>query len=804
VTAGSTQHPLSNLTALVAAFSGSKPQTKPTDSKPSAPGSEGAPFPDLLDSLTKAAGDRQDAGATDCAPPLHPPASVRPDPADSIPARPEAVPELPALRPKVRSLPLRVPVSRLPAGSPAPAMPAAAHSLARMNRESIPTHGQDAVAVQSVEPPAPPASIAVAIPLAPQFPPQPANTPDGSARPRIQTSDPADRFAKVPAGPRVGAHRFPPAAARWQPVESWVARRIPDPLPEGSSRAGGPVVSASSGVPIRDGNARQTLREGIIADPAATPAASAPAVPAIPRMHPPVSQPLAPRRSQTTAPGASRAFEGDRKSRPNPATWTAPEAAAPAPRDPAPPTQPPRSSRVPAFTHAGQTALERPASRRSEITPVRTATPSVAPAPVRAAALAHLNSEGAPAASSAALLHAYAPHAAVESGRAFSAATDGLWETETMPSPIPPSPARAPDIETCAPLSDAVVPPAGREPAASLRKAASPSPTPAISARASDKGADDADGSASPLSQAIQAAKNRAPAGPIAFEARLTSRIVSQADGDAPGADGGSGAGDDMPRNLPLRLSNAIDPQTADPRMSQPAPVAPAASATEAVRADVSHSHGQEHAAELDGGAAPPAERKLAGPASPTRDLTPDPNAIPAPRAVADPDGVAAPLHARAARAGEPAAPPETRIAPELPVKPPITPRDLHLAVGSGDQRVDVRVAERSGEIHVAVRTPDQRLAGSLRDDLPSLASRLETAGLRAQAWRPGTLAASERIRIETSARTASQNFQEQPGQHGRRQDADRQPPQPRKPQHSVSPAKPDRKDFQWLFNSLR
>ena len=54
----------------------------------------------------------------------------------------------------------------------------------------------------------------------------------------------------------------------------------------------------------------------------------------------------------------------------------------------------------------------------------------------------------------------------------------------------------------------------------------------------------------------------------------------------------------------------------------------------------------------------------------------------------------------------------------------------LQLA-GEGESRVEVRLTERRGDVFVAVRTPDSRLAGELRQDLPSLASRLEQAGYR-------------------------------------------------------------------------
>jgi hypothetical protein len=46
-------------------------------------------------------------------------------------------------------------------------------------------------------------------------------------------------------------------------------------------------------------------------------------------------------------------------------------------------------------------------------------------------------------------------------------------------------------------------------------------------------------------------------------------------------------------------------------------------------------------------------------------------------------------------------------------------------------------MVQRGGEIHVAVRTPDQQAAQSMRQDLSRLASSLDDAGFRADTWRP-------------------------------------------------------------------
>jgi len=121
--------------------------------------------------------------------------------------------------------------------------------------------------------------------------------------------------------------------------------------------------------------------------------------------------------------------------------------------------------------------------------------------------------------------------------------------------------------------------------------------------------------------------------------------------------------------------------------------------------------------------------------------------------------------------------------------------------MSAGDGRVDVRVTDRAGEVRVEVRTPDIRLAGALRADLPELAARIEQTGYHAETWQP--LASSlERGRIAESG-AASQNMQEQPQREGgQRQDEGRR----QNSEDSQQPAqrKQNGKDFKWLFSSIR
>jgi hypothetical protein len=140
------------------------------------------------------------------------------------------------------------------------------------------------------------------------------------------------------------------------------------------------------------------------------------------------------------------------------------------------------------------------------------------------------------------------------------------------------------------------------------------------------------------------------------------------------------------------------------------------------------------------------------------------------------------------------------RVPPALPPEVPqsVSPaRDIRLQV-SGEQRVDVRLTERAGEIQVAVRTPDTRLAGALRDELPALSARLELSGFRAETWHP------DPPRPETFLRSsqphASLSEDRQTGQRGGRHHEESPPRQPAQPPKARDSSP---KEFSWLLSSF-
>jgi len=112
--------------------------------------------------------------------------------------------------------------------------------------------------------------------------------------------------------------------------------------------------------------------------------------------------------------------------------------------------------------------------------------------------------------------------------------------------------------------------------------------------------------------------------------------------------------------------------------------------------------------------------------------------------------------------------------------------KDLSVQVGQTQQdRVELRVVERSGELQVAVRAADPELAQGLRQGLSDLADRLEQNGFRAETWRPGTAVST--VATSADARQKSTQFQDNGSQpqsggsrQGRQQNGQNQSSRPR------------------------
>jgi hypothetical protein len=118
---------------------------------------------------------------------------------------------------------------------------------------------------------------------------------------------------------------------------------------------------------------------------------------------------------------------------------------------------------------------------------------------------------------------------------------------------------------------------------------------------------------------------------------------------------------------------------------------------------------------------------------------------------------------------------------------------------------VEVRVTERGGDVFVAVRTPDNRLAGDLRQDLPALATRLEQSGFHTTAWQPAAVNERERV-SDPQAAASGQDSESQARQNGGQQQRDSQEQKQKGSANPASPAKPgdSGKDFASLLSSIR
>ncbi|MBV9506591.1 MAG: hypothetical protein JO323_16485 [Acidobacteriia bacterium] len=175
----------------------------------------------------------------------------------------------------------------------------------------------------------------------------------------------------------------------------------------------------------------------------------------------------------------------------------------------------------------------------------------------------------------------------------------------------------------------------------------------------------------------------------------------------------------------------------------------------------------------------------------------------------AQPDLTAAPTAARSGSLDSQTAPsgrfedaPAVKHAamPVEAAKPTSPARDITIQVNQGEQRVDLKLSERAGEVHVSVRTPDAQLAGALREDLPTLSGKLEQSGFRTETLHlPGS--SSERTLSEPASSNPSQDGQSQPRQGGQQQQEEQQ--QPRRPKPAVVQPTTDQKreDFQWLMS---
>jgi hypothetical protein len=153
----------------------------------------------------------------------------------------------------------------------------------------------------------------------------------------------------------------------------------------------------------------------------------------------------------------------------------------------------------------------------------------------------------------------------------------------------------------------------------------------------------------------------------------------------------------------------------------------------------------------------------------------------------------------------QPARPAETASVESKPETQPAAAREIKLEVTGGERRVEVRLSDRGGEVRVAVRTPDNNLAGTLRENLPELTTRLAENGLRTEAWRPaGTSGGDWRHTTEAPAGGLAQDADSQSHGQGGGGQEDAQQRHPRNFQEQQQTHKQKGRDFAWLMSSLR
>ena len=268
----------------------------------------------------------------------------------------------------------------------------------------------------------------------------------------------------------------------------------------------------------------------------------------------------------------------------------------------------------------------------------------------------------------------------------------------------------------------------------------------------------------------------------------------------------------------------AIPPQSESGRPKEPTPNAPAAATPRSIAPEL---ESQALSSIRETARAVPSDdssrnRSSADTAEPKSDLTERPRKITLAQSTAGESPSAAKVPTQtfaepptpAVRTGSqppssPAAKPQTLyesdpLSAAAPPKPPVVAHDIRLEVQGEDQRVQVRLVERGGEVHVAVRTPDAHLAETLREDLPGLSSRLTESGFHTETWHPGTSAGTEWHRHAEPSGNTSPDSDSQPRQNGRdSQQENQQPGRPKIPREEVD-RKEKGEDFEWFMSTTR
>lgn len=120
---------------------------------------------------------------------------------------------------------------------------------------------------------------------------------------------------------------------------------------------------------------------------------------------------------------------------------------------------------------------------------------------------------------------------------------------------------------------------------------------------------------------------------------------------------------------------------------------------------------------------------------------------------------------------------PAVQAPADLPAAPAPEPvRNVHMQLVSDDnRRVDVRLIDRGGELHVSVKSADPALTQNLQDHLPDLTARLDKQHMQTEVWVPKAAEPAKADAGSTNGSPADSNARSYSGNSEGRKDGRQQ-----------------------------
>ncbi|MFL6414957.1 MAG: hypothetical protein ACJ74Y_04735 [Bryobacteraceae bacterium] len=111
-------------------------------------------------------------------------------------------------------------------------------------------------------------------------------------------------------------------------------------------------------------------------------------------------------------------------------------------------------------------------------------------------------------------------------------------------------------------------------------------------------------------------------------------------------------------------------------------------------------------------------------------------------------------------------------MTPDPPTATTEPVRNVHMQlVGDDNRRVDVRLIDRGGELHVSVKSADPALTQNLQDHLPELTGRLEKQQMQTEVWVPKTAESTKAESGNTNGSLSDPNARSYSGNPDSRKD---------------------------------